>query len=575
MLLELAERVLGVGTLRQLEHAVRARHEPTVFHRLLAEARKPVVVQGSMNDSMPKHGPVVVVANHAFGLWDPCTMCALALEVRTDFRIMANIRLMEIDALRPYLIGVDVMGGTGAKHTNTRALLEAMHWLRDGHAVGIFPAGEVSHRTRQRPVSVDPPWSSNVGRMIMKTKATVVPMWFEGENSPWFHRLGLLHPLLRSAQIPREALRQFGEPVRVSVGLPLAHLRLERFTTAQSVTDLLRVRCEVLGKDLRQRTVAPPTPAQQEPLIEQALHGPDALEEELRSLPGTELYHREGPYDVYCARASMIPRILHELGRLREITFREVGEGSGRAIDLDRYDQTYRHLFVWERERRELVGAYRLGVGREILDAQGVGGLYLSNHFSFAEAMRPRLHDALEMGRAWVRREYQRRPLPLFLLWKGIGLFVARHPATRSLYGTVSVSDDFRLASKHVIVAFLHATRRADDLAKLVRAKDPPTDFGADHGDPESWRQALGQVAELEQLVHEIEEGRRTVPVLIRQYLKLEARVLAFNVDKDFGNVVDVLMWMDVSEIPERMLRVYMGQQGFATHQAYQRARRE
>ena len=267
--------------------------------------------------------------------------------------------------------------------------------------------------------------------------------------------------------------------------------------------------------------------------------------------------------------------MLHEIGRLREVTFRAVGEGSGRAIDLDQYDGQYRHLFIWQRERRELVGAYRLGVARELMAQSGIKGLYLSNHFEFAPELIPRLEDALEMGRAWVRAEYQRQPLPLFLLWRGIALFIARHPRIGSLFGTVSVSDDFQLASKHVIVAFLHATRRADELAELVQAKDPPTDFGADHGDPDSWRQSLGQVAELEHLVKEIEEGRRTVPVLIRQYLKMEARVLAFNVDRDFGNVVDVLMWMDVPAIPERMMRIYMGQKAMDEYLAFQASRRE
>ena len=575
MWLELAERLLGVNKLRALERAARTSGQPTIFHGLLAEAHRTLDVTGSMAESMPAQGPVVVVANHAFGLWDPCAMCALVAEHRKDMRIMANERLLEVDSFKPWLIGVDVMGTANARTTNMRALLEAMHWLAEGHVLCLFPAGQVSHRTRERPVSVDPPWSPNVGRMMMKHKATVVPMWFEGENSRWFHRLGMVHPILRTAQIPREAVRQFGQPLRVSIGRPIPHDRIERFGDAQSVTDYLRVRCEMLGRDLRQRTVKAPSPGPQEPLIERPLHGPDALEEELRALPGTELYHSEGPYDIYCARASMIPRVLHEIGRLREVTFRAVGEGSGRAIDLDQYDGQYRHLFIWQREKRELVGAYRLGVARELMAHSGIKGLYLSNHFEFAPEILPRLEDSLEMGRAWVRGEYQRQPLPLFLLWKGIALFIARHPRIGSLFGTVSVSDDFQLASKHVIVAFLHATRRADELAELVQAKDPPTDFGADHGDPDSWRQSLGQVAELEHLVKEVEDGRRTVPVLIRQYLKMEARVLAFNVDRDFGNVVDVLMWMDVPAIPERMMRIYMGQKAMDEYLAFQAARRE
>ncbi|MBM4052177.1 MAG: lysophospholipid acyltransferase family protein [Planctomycetes bacterium] len=575
MWLELAERLLGVRKLRALGRAAAASGQPTIFHGLLKEGRRTLDITGSMAESLPSRGPVVVVANHAFGLWDPCAMCALVTEHRRDMRIMANIRLMEVDSLRPWLIGVDVMGGANARTTNMRSLLQAMHWLADGHVLCLFPAGEVSHRSRNCPVSVDPPWSANVGRLMMKHRAMVVPMWFEGENSPWFHRLGMVHPILRTAQIPREAVKQFGQPLRVSIGRPILPERMERLGDAQSVTDYLRVRCEMLGRDLRQRTVKAPVLGPQEPLIEHALHGPDALEEELRALPGTELYHSEGPYAIYCARASLIPRVLHEIGRLREVTFRAVGEGSGRAIDLDRYDGQYRHVFVWQRERREIVGAYRLGLARELMEQSGIKGLYLSNYFEFAPEILPRLEDALEMGRAWVRAEYQRKPLPLFLLWRGIALFIARHPRIGSLYGTVSVSDDFRLASKHVIVAFLHATRRADGLAELVKAKNPPKDFGAHHGDPDSWRQSLGQVAELEQLVKEIEEGRRTVPVLIRQYLKMEARVLAFNVDRDFGNVVDVLMWMDVPRIPERMLRVYMGQKEMGAYLAFQSAHRE
>lgn len=577
MLLSIAEKLLGVSKLRALEVAIRSRTEPTIWHRLLAEAGKSIEASGSsMAEELPASGPAVVVANHPFGLWDPCTMCALVTEHRTDVKVLANEKLMGIETLRPWLIGVDVMGGEGARATNTRALISAMHWLADGHVLCVFPAGEVSHRTRTRAVSVDAPWSANVGRLMMKTQATVVPMWFEGQNSSWFHRLGMVHPILRTVQIPRETLKQYGAPVRVSVGRAIPHARMERFADAQSVTDYLRVRCEMLGQDARQRTIGAATELRNasasesagEPLIKQPLHGPDALEEEVRALPPNKLYHSEGAYQVYCASAKEIPRILHEMGRLREVTFRAIGEGSGKAIDLDRYDTTYRHLFIWHRERREIVGAYRLGHVRELMSEGGIRSLYLSNHFEFAPEMLPQLQDALEIGRAWVRAEYQRKPMPLFLLWRGIALFVARHPEIQSLFGTVSVSDEFRLASKHVIVAFLHATRLADGMADLVRSKDPPEGFGQDHGDPTSWRQALGQVEELEKLVQEVEQGRRTVPVLIRQYLKLDAKVLAFNVDREFGNVVDVLMWLDIRAMPERMLRLYMGQAAFERYAA-------
>lgn len=270
----------------------------------------------------------------------------------------------------------------------------------------------------------------------------------------------------------------------------------------------------------------------------------------------------QGRFDVYLAPAGAIPAILHEIGRLREISFRAVGEGSGKALDLDRFDPHYLHLFLWDREAEAIAGAYRLGRTDHLLAEFGPSGLYTSTLFSFESAFLQFLDPALELGRSFVAPDYQRSIHPLGLLWRGIGQFVARYPRYARLFGPVSISHDYSPISQDLIVRFLRDKKQNGRIASWVQPFHPyahPSDIPA--GDISA---NLHSIEEVSAAIAEVEPDGKGVPVLLRQYMKLNATLLEFNVDPDFANVLDALVLVDLREAPAAALSRYMGNEGYA-----------
>ncbi len=286
---------------------------------------------------------------------------------------------------------------------------------------------------------------------------------------------------------------------------------------------------------------------------------PRLLAEEMARLPARRLLVDAGPNAVILAAADEIPRVLYEIGRLREIAFRAVGEGTGGMIDLDEYDAHYRHLVLWNRERSEVVGAYRLGETDAILPRFGIDGLYTSTLFEYRMEFFARIMPALELGRAFVRLESQKSYSALFLLWKGIGEFIARHPWYRFLFGSVSISNEYRQGSQRRVVEFLREGCSLPALARFVEARNP-VGWSAREGDAP----AAGTFEELEQQVRGLEEGRLGVPVLIKQYAKLGGRFLEFSRDPGFGDSLDGLVVVDLAHTPVSALERYVGEAGLA-----------
>jgi putative hemolysin len=279
-----------------------------------------------------------------------------------------------------------------------------------------------------------------------------------------------------------------------------------------------------------------------------------ALEAEITRLPETARFANAGALQVYCAAADEIPLVLDEIGRLREVTYRAVGEGTGNATDRDRFDTHYLHLFVWNRARRELVGAYRMGRTDVIVASEGVEGLYTRTLFRYDRHLVERLSPALELGRSFVRAEYQRHPTALMLLWKGICTFITRYPQYRVLFGAVSISTRYSDATRDLLMAFLAQNYQDGELASLVASTHP-----ARPAAPRPAGSGPRTVEDAEEQVRALEEGDRGMPVLLRQYLKLNARLLGFNVDPAFGDALDALMMVDLTAVDPRILRRYFG----------------
>ena len=274
-------------------------------------------------------------------------------------------------------------------------------------------------------------------------------------------------------------------------------------------------------------------------------------------------------FHVYCAHAGQIPWALQEIGRLREVTFRAVGEGTGRCSDIDLFDAFYLHLFVWDADAASIVGAYRLGLVDQILARHGKRGLYTHSLFKYRTRLLDALSPALELGRSFVRVEYQRSYAPLLLLWTGIGKFVERSPQYAVLFGPVSISARYAPASRRLIVEYLSTHSTHPRFARQVTPRRPFHAYprtaalgGAVAATPDSMNELSRQIAQ-------IEADGKGVPVLLRQYLQLGGRLLAFNLDQDFAETLDGLIMVDLREVEEAVLARYMGQQGAAAFRAY------
>lgn len=512
-------------------------------------------VTGGGTASIPDRGPVLLVANHPFGAADGLILAHLASAVRGDVRILANHYLQRIPGLRDLLIPVDPFGGREAPRRNLVPLRESLRWLRDGHALIVFPAGEVSHfHLRQRRVT-DPPWNEIVGRLALHAGAAVVPVCFEGGNSVLFNLAGLIHPLLRTALLARELINKSRRCMELKIGKCIPFNRLKRLGGAAAVTRYLRL-CTYA---LRGGATAAPAAAGALRHGQSAPAAPvpaSLLRAEIAALPEAQCLGESGSLQVYAAGAAQIPWTLREIGRLREVTFRLAGEGSGRAVDLDQFDSYYHHLFLWDRDQARIAGAYRLGLLAEILSCRG-RRLYSRTLFRFRPELLAQLGPAMELGRSFICPEYQRSYAPLNLLWKGIGRFVADH-GIAVLFGPVSISREYTELSRKLIVDCLAQDCHTSPLARRVKPRRPFRSRAR-----AGWQRSdLCLVRDIELVsgvVAQLETDDKGVPVLIRQYLKLGGRFLGFNIDPAFSDVVDGLIIVDLRETEPRTLEKYLG----------------
>jgi hypothetical protein len=292
--------------------------------------------------------------------------------------------------------------------------------------------------------------------------------------------------------------------------------------------------------------------------------GQQVAEQNVDRLPAEQLLMKTGEYGVFYAKAEQIPHLLIDIGRLREATFREANEGTGKPIDLDRFDDYYTHLFVWNFEKRHVVGAYRLGQVDLILRELGKMGLYTSTLFDYKGRFLERMEYSIELGRSFIRKEYQKLYAPLLLLWKGIGHFVARNPQYRFLFGPVSISSAYSSLSRQLMMAYLSINHYEPQLARLVKPRTGVHDYGLKDPGLEYEGLLPQNLDELSSLISEIEADRKGVPVLLRQYVKLGGKLMGFNVDPAFGHVLDGLIIVDLLKCEERVLGKYMGCEGAA-----------
>jgi putative hemolysin len=522
-------------------------------------------------------GPVIIVANHPFGGIEGIVLASLLRSLRCDVKFLANSLLNRVPEMRDLLIPVNPFKQRSAVRENIGPIRECIQWVRSGGMLVVFPAGEVSHFDLRKGAVIDPPWSPTIARIIRKTGASVLPLFFPGTNSPGFHLAGAVHPLLRTALLPNELLNKKNRSIVVRTGESVAFEKLSAITRDEEMMEYLRMRTYLLdhkapGPDSGNRAPLPRKHANASRPVIPPQPSP-VLAREIAHLAPSQILVENGDHLVIQSAADQIPGLLLEIGRLREVTFRAVGEGTGNAVDLDAFDQAYIHLFIWNRASREIVGAYRLGRTDEIVRRQGVRGIYTSTLFHYDLRLLKRLGPALELGRSFIRPEYQRSYAPLLLLWKGIGRYLVENPHYRVLFGPVSITNEYQSLSRQLIVRYLLASCFRGDMAGLVRPRKPLKTKPVKAWDIDAaLRPAQDDIDDISALVSSIERDGKGVPILLKQYLKLGGEILGFNVDPAFGNVLDGLIMVDLEKTPLKMLERYLGKEGARSFRDYHHA---
>jgi len=548
-------KVLKINDLLPVFHAIPPNLSPDRFSTEgLKNLGIAIEEDPDMAQKVPAEGPLVIVCNHPFGGIDGMALMAALLKVRPDAKLLINVALGIFPDLRACCLPLNVLETSReARALNMASLRHAREHLQHGGCVVFFPSGTVSHWQRGKGI-VDPDWQTTPARFAQRHGAPLLPIYFHGRNSLFFNAAGAMHPMLRTLLLPREMLVRRGKPIRFTVGRLVEPSTFKILGKPEAIIAYLRMRCYGLKNE---KIVAPTLP--ERPMEPVADPHPQALvSNTFANLPPECLLHREGNYAVYIIKSGQAPMLLEELGALREHTFRLVGEGSGKARDLDTYDERYYHMLLWHEVDRVLVGAYRLGKMEEIIASHGPSGLYTTSLFRMSKNFFRRYAHSLELGRAVVHPLYQREYQPLMLLWKGIGKFVLRNEDIHCLFGPVSLSLDYDVSSLRAAVDYLTEQCGSAELSAMVKGRYFPEKLftrASEFPLPDTLN-FNGLVT----LVRDI-EGGRGIPILFKHYLKLGGKIAAFHMDTTF-NTLDAFLLMDLVYSPRSMLERYMTPEG-------------
>ena len=575
------EHALGIDRLAGVYTTLRAKNDETpLAERLLQHLEITERVSGKDLERIPRHGPALVVVNHPFGILEGAVLLTLLSRIRSDVKFLANGILEAIPEIRNLLIPVDPLGGEKVARNNHIGVRNAVEFLAGGGLLVIFPAGEVSHfQWKERSVT-DPKWNPATARMlaIASRRAqgiSVIPVYVEGSNSLLFQAAGFVHPRLRTVMLGRELLNKRRATVEVRIGSPVAAEKLLAIPSDGQRTEYLRWRTYLLASrnEYKPRTALPFVRAGERLTDLKPVAPPAdvaAMEREVAGLPICSRLATSGELSAYLARAEEIPAVLREIGRLRELTFRAAGEGTGKSIDLDTFDSHYLHLFIWNESKREIVGGYRLAGTDAVRGEFGIRGLYANTLFKYGDEFLDRMGPALELGRSFVRTEYQKGFAPLLLLWKGIGKFVARNPQYKVLFGPVSISNQYQSTSRRLMVSFLERYVSLKEWGGLVSSRNP---FRSRDAQRRTLPDTALDLDDLSAAVSDLEPSQAGLPVLLRQYLKLGGKLLGFNIDPQFANALDGLILVDLTKTEPKLLERYLGKHEAAQFLAFHRGK--
>ena len=551
-----AYRLLELKEVNRIHEKYHDSQGPAFSAHVLEEVGVRYYIPEQQLDYIPAEGAFITVSNHHFGSVDGMILNTVIGSRRPDYKILTTFLLSMIPCLRDSFIPVDNFSAGGARRVS--GIRTALGHLADKRPLGLFPAGEVAtwqsrkNRTARgrRRVVEDIPWAENIIKLIRRSGLPVIPIYFQGENSRSFHILGKIHPRLRTVRLPHELFNKRGTTVQVRIG------------QAISAEEIASMDVPTLGKYLRSRCYALEAQCQgccgesaAENLAPLADPVPaERVRAEIENLPERMLFEL-GDYRAYLIRADEAPDTMRELSRLREETFRAVGEGCGQAEDTDTYDAHYRQMILWHVPNREIVGAYRLGFGPEIhRDHAGLSGFYSATLYRYGDKAEPLLARSMELGRSFIIQKYQREVQPLRLLLTGLGVSTLQCPDMEYFSGPVSISNAIPTFYKSLAVRYIERNYPMPDAGRIARAPHPfVPDFLS--VDPDALLRIPDKnVDALDRLLLALSGGRFRLPVLVRKYFSCGAKLVCFNVDPDFCDSLDGLIFLRYSDFPENTL---------------------
>ena len=559
MVAGVAYRFLELKEINRIHKKYAAYDGPEFSARVLEEVGVKYEIPEGQLARIPREGGFFTVSNHHYGSIDGMILSTEIGRIRPDYRILTTFLLALIPSLRDSFLPVDNFGGDASKR-NVKALRRALEHIGAGGPLGLFPAGEVAtfqkkhlrSADKDKKIVEDIPWAENIIKLIRRSGLPVIPIYFDGGNSKTFHFLGKIHPRLRTARLVHEMLNKPGMTVQVRIGQPISPEEIKSFDIP------------TLGKYLRNRTYAlqaqcqTAAPEKAEIHWDELVAAPSDLDKvraEIAAIEDRKLFDM-AEYSCYLTGSSDIPETMREIARLREETFRGVGEGTGKALDTDVYDGYFRQMILWNRTAGEIVGAYRLGIGPEMLkDHGGVQGFYTASEFTYAPGVEPLLSKCIELGRSFIIAKYQREVLPLKMLFTGLAVVALRYPEIDYYLGPVSISDSVPDFYKSLIVYYLEHAFPFPDSDKVATAPHPfvpdylsvnPDDLLAPH---------LESLDSFDRLLSSISDGKYRIPVLVRQYFKFRAKLICMNVDPLFADSLDGLILLRFTDYPENTLR--------------------
>ena len=517
---------------------------------------------------IPKTGPFILVSNHPLGAIDGILMAKILTEIRPDFKVMGNFLLEKIEPMRPFVISVNPFENRKELKDSATGMRASLRHLENGGCIGIFPAGEVSNKNNQYGEILDKKWGKPALKLIKMAKVPVVPMYFHAKNSRLFYQVSKIHPDLQTLLLPSEMMHNREKPIRIRIGKPISVKVLDDHETSDEMGEFLQKKIYMLKSYYERRKSI----ADQLKLPNLKLNFPLTKEENvvqniIDETPQIDLINdieslykkdkmlfRNGVYEVFFASYTEIPSIMREIGRQRELTFRAIGEGSNLPFDLDVYDEYYHHLFLWDNKEQKLAGAYRMALGSEVMVKHGIDGFYTSSLFEFDQELQPFFRKVIEMGRAYISTEYQQKPLPLFLLWRGIVHVCLRNPEHKFLMGGVSISDKFSEFSKSLMIEFMRSHYYDSAVAQYIHPKNEFKVKLKDRDKHLFFDEVESDLNKLDKIIDDLEPEMR-LPVLIKKYIKQNAKVISFNVDPSFNDAIDGLMYIRISELPESTIK--------------------